>query len=91
MRNAIVLAALCGLLAACGPDNNPPSSGGGSGYIPPVDQPIQQDELTMLAAVPPTAEECGHRECGEIGYGFGYNFNKGSFGLGFGTGGVNFF
>ncbi len=42
-------------------------------------------------AAPVAPDECGHRECGEIGYGFGYNFSKGEFGLGFGSGGVNYF
>ncbi|UCR81401.1 hypothetical protein [Brevundimonas phage AA] len=47
------------------------------------------------APVPPPAspqvDECGHRECGQIGYGFGYNMRSGTFGLGFGSGGINYF
>lgn len=98
MRNAFIIAALACLVAACTDDApNPGNPGGGGGYVPPVDQPIQQDERTFASlevpakqVVPATVDTCGHRECGQVGYGMGLNMRTGQLGFGFGTGAINF-
>lgn len=109
MRNAFIIAALACLVAACTDDAPTADPGGGGGYVPPVDQPIQQEERTFASleapveqAVPATVEApaaprkaatedtCGHRECGQMGYGYGINARTGQLGFGFGTGAINF-